>query len=182
MEIERNFLITKIPDYDSVTYHNTFDRIYIEILHKDDTSDEIIREKRITRPYGSDCKSDILTIKSAGTMIRNEREFYINDRSIYDSLERACYRKGIEPLHKISYIDNAANIVFANIDNGKLYYAEKEFSTVEEANAFEWPYPDILVREVTDDYNYRMANYWYRTRNGLVLYNRRGARWEKRRK
>ena len=49
------------------------------------------------------------------------------------------------------------------VDDGAFIYAEIEFESEEQARDYQFPIDDAI--EVTDDSNYKMKNYWLRTRN-----------------
>ena len=38
------------------------------------------------------------------------------------------------------------------------------FDSEEEANSYVWPFPEVFIEEVTNKPEYKMANYWKRTR------------------
>lgn len=44
------------------------------------------------------------------------------------------------------------------------YYAEVEFSSEKDANEFEFPFPNLIIKEVTYDKGFKMKNYWKNTR------------------
>ena len=43
-------------------------------------------------------------------------------------------------------------------------YAEVEFETEEDADNYVFPWPELIIREVTNEKEYKMKNYWKRTR------------------
>ena len=43
-------------------------------------------------------------------------------------------------------------------------YAEVEFNSIEEANNFVWPWPEILISEETENPEFKMKNYWIKSR------------------
>lgn len=49
------------------------------------------------------------------------------------------------------------------MDDGAFIYAEIEFETEEQARNYQPPIDDAV--EVTDNPEYKMKNYWLRTRN-----------------
>ena len=51
-----------------------------------------------------------------------------------------------------------------NVDFGAFIYAEVEFNSIEEANNFVWPWPEILISEETKNPEYKMKNYWIKSR------------------
>lgn len=56
-----------------------------------------------------------------------------------------------------------ASLVDQNLTS-KFIYAEVEFKNEEEMNKFIWPWPEILIKEVSDDPDWYLQNYWKRTR------------------
>ena len=59
------------------------------------------------------------------------------------------------------------------VDRGtatEFIYAEVEFKSVEDARVFEFPFPECEAMDVTDDPEWKMSNYWKRTRiNRLTM-------------
>ena len=49
------------------------------------------------------------------------------------------------------------------VDDGAFIYAEVEFESEEQARGFQLPIDDAV--EVTENTDYKMENYWLRTRN-----------------
>ena len=54
-------------------------------------------------------------------------------------------------------------IEMSKVDNN-WYYAEVEFKTEEDANNFEFPFPSLVLKEVTYDTAFKMKNYWKSSR------------------
>lgn len=67
--------------------------------------------------------------------------------------------------HFYRYVVNRHELTLGAADIGKpteFFYGEIEFNSVEEADAF--TAPDWFGEEVTSDPQYRMSNFWERTR------------------
>lgn len=160
MEIERKWLISSIPEL-TIATHKYLDRIYLAV-NRTANVNTIINETRLTR-YG-DGRRDRITYKDGGLLVRTEIETDLVDGSMFDQLVNELH---VKPIHKEHYIDEVNDIVFAIVDNSDFIYAEKEFETEEEAKAYEFPYPEVLIRDITYDPDYKMANYWLRTRGNI---------------
>lgn len=134
MEIERKYLIHKLPDQLDIYPHRTLEQAYL-------CTEPVVRVRRDANDY-------ILTYKSKGLMVREEynlpltREAYVHLLSKADgriiSKERYCIPYGD---HLTIELD-----VFAG-DLAPLLLAEVEFNSEEEANAF--TPPDWFGEDVT---------------------------------
>lgn len=118
--------------------------------------------------------------KSKGGLVREEIELevdistanafyeYINSHTILNSSQIAIEKSSLRlhsktdgHIYELNQVDKRNACSFS--------YMEVEFASEEEANNFEIdpllsPY---IIREVTDDPNYRMANYWNNTRKNV---------------
>ena len=170
IEIERKFLISGFPkvDFDEVGIVQT---IYLDIKY--DSNGNIIQEIRVRRWFegGKGYRPDALTFKSGGTLTDNvltrvEIETDLTDKTLFNEcLKKLDYKpivKDYRGLHNNGYL-----IEFNLVDGGTygaFYYAEVEFDSEEEANSYVWPFPEVFIEEVTNKPEYKMANYWKRTR------------------
>lgn len=157
-EIERQWLITEPVKLEDCT-HAFISQAYI--LAEPD------KEIRIREREDEDgTLSYKLTMKTSGDLTREEIEVDLTQRQYSDIL--------------ISMIGNCHSItkdyykmilpdghVFEQsiVDEGAFCYAEVEFKSELEAANFEFPFPEILIKEVTYDDSWKMKNYWNRTRN-----------------
>lgn len=164
IEIERKFLISGFPkvDFDEVGIVQT---IYLDIKY--DSNGNIKQEIRIRRWFdsGKGYQPDAMTFKSGGTLTRTEIETNVTDKTWYDYLKKLGYKPIVKD-YRILY-NNGYLIEFNLVDGGTdtaFYYAEVEFDSEEEANNYVWPFPEVFIEDVTDKPEYKMANYWKRTR------------------
>lgn len=158
MEIERKWLVSRFPENVHLKINSKvkMEQIYIS------TEPEVRLRKR--RPDG-DYPRGIpyrIAVKGEGTIARPEFQSEI-DGAFYDDmvehLQLAPIRKYI-----VNYDDgNGHEISIACVDDD-WYYAEVEFDSIEEALDYKFPWPEIEIADVTDDPNYKMKNYWKRTR------------------
>lgn len=154
MEIERKFLLNKLPDLPYYE-HSHVEQGYFSI-----DPEVRIREKRVLPNGAVDFK---LTLKGDGTLSRFESESLITP-SFYNEVKEFI---GKPFIHKDYYkYFGADNLTyeFSVVDNGAFIYAEVEFRNEEEANAFEWPFKECLIEEKTYDEAFKMKNYWLSSR------------------
>lgn len=150
MEIERKWLLKKFPNLNEAE-HRKVEAVYL-------STDPEIRVRRVT--FDDESISHFLTLKSNGSISREE----------YESIVHECIFTGaknltsIDPIVKDHYKLKYGNhtIEFNNVDNGVFLYAEVEFESEEEADTYIFPFPDIVIKEVTYDPDYKMKNYWKR--------------------
>ena len=119
MEIERKYLIHKLPDHLEAYPHRTLEQAYL-------CTEPVVRVRRDADDY-------ILTYKSKGLMMREEYNLPLTKEAYHHLLEKADGR--------IIELD-----VFAG-DLAPLLLAEVEFSSEEEANSF--TPPDWFGEDVT---------------------------------
>lgn len=151
MEIERKWLLRSFPDVTGAE-HREIEAIYI-------STDPEVRIRKVTFDDGI-CKY-ILTLKSNGDLSREEYESPVIDQAF----EGAKRLSPIPPIYKEHYkLEVGDHIIeFNNVDNNTFLYAEVEFESEEEANAYKFPFDDIVIKEVTHDSKYKMKNYWKET-------------------
>lgn len=156
MEIERKFLIKEKPPI-----------IPTEHFHTKQAYVSIDPEVRVREKFGVDEWSKCgdpykITVKGDGTLAREEIETSI-DEKFYNKILKFI---GYNPISKDYYIYyyNSYIIEVSNVDFGAFMYAEVEFNSVEEANNFVWPWPEILISEETKNPEYKMKNYWIKSR------------------
>ena len=102
-----------------------------------------------------------ITVKGEGTLIREEIETEISE-DFYNQLKDFV---GKPPIKKNYFVFNCGGypLTVSVVDDGAFIYAEIEFESEEQARDYQFPIDDAI--EVTDDSNYKMKNYWLRTRN-----------------
>ena len=157
MEIERKFLIKEKPPI-----------IPTEHFHTKQAYVSIDPEVRVREKFGVDEWSKCgdpykITVKGDGTLAREEIETPI-DEKFYNKILKFI---GYNPISKDYYIYyyNSYIIEVSDVDFGAFTYAEVEFDSIEEANNFVWPWPEILISEETENPEYKMKNYWIKSRD-----------------
>ena len=156
MEIERKFLIKEKPPILPIKHFHT-KQAYISVNP----------EVRVREKFGVDEQSKCgdpykITIKGDGTLAREEIETSI-DEEFYNKILKFI---GHNPISKDYYIYRYNNYIVevSNVDFGAFMYAEVEFNSIEEANNFIWPWPEILISEETENSEFKMKNYWIKSR------------------
>lgn len=156
-EIERKFLLDEMPDIPlhsrAIVYQS-----YININPVEDRIREMIHlniqtSKEIGRDYRQSYKGN-------GDIERKEIEFYM-EKEKYDILMNLVNGQPIHKDYRVFMVDNR-KIECSIVDHGAFSYVEVEFPTRELADAFvplEW-----FGKEITFDPEYKMKNYWARTR------------------
>ena len=150
MEIERKIILTSLPDEVPV-HRSTVEQIYISLNP----------EVRLRKNLDSDVQFR-LTVKGDGTLCREEIETPVTEE-FYNEMVRFI---GKPPIIKDYYIYhlNGHKVEVSIVDNGTFIYSEVEFDSVEEAEAFVWPFEGY---DATEDPQYKMKNYWKRTRENI---------------
>jgi len=151
MEIERKFLISDFPSHLKELERADMYQGYLSVS-------PVVRIRKKVKNNESSYK---LCIKGKGTLVREEVEFPISEdeftrlSSIIDNKfihkEYRTYKLG-------EYTLECSKVDFNN--KNVFYYAEIEFKSVEDANAF--TPPDFLNNEVTEKSGYTMKDYWER--------------------
>lgn len=166
MEIERKFLIRALPPVPIVKTtlgtqgYCSFDP---EVRFK---SKQVINTET-REPIGS--KTYAATIKSTGMKVRDEVEGPIS-KEFYDHMVEKI---GLPFIQKITnwYKHDGYELVASIVDKdlpSAFIYSEVEFDSVEEMEKFVWPWPEILIKEVSDDPDWYLQNYWKRSRNQMM--------------
>ena len=162
MEIERKWLISGFPTG-------------LELAEEADSWQGYLSIEPEVRIRKKNKQGEIicyLCIKSDGTLARTEVELPISQEQFEELLAMIPY----ELIHKHQRkMKLPGNLLMEcnQVDQGRetsFYYAEVEFSSVEEAEKFVFPV-EIFdkkisgnVQEVTEDKTCKMKNYWKRTR------------------
>ena len=154
MEIERQFLIEKFPDLTEI-YSAQVWQGYLSTA-------PVVRIRRYSPADGPDRFE--MTVKGKGTLVRAEVNIPIEAAQFEEMsglLTRALIHKDYHVFALPGGLRLECSAVDADTDHGFMY-AEVEFGTVEEANAFEPP--AFLGREVTEVRDFSMSNYWIKGR------------------
>ncbi len=155
LEIERKFLIKEFPTGLELLREVGIWQGYIS------TEPEVRIHRARDRHTGAE--NFRLTLKGEGALIRKEIKTDIN-KSFY---EESVGLIGKDMIYKDYRSYRLGNHILevCHVDPGRtseFLYAEIEFESEEEANGF--IKPAFLGEEVTEDDNYRMKNYWKKTR------------------
>lgn len=156
MEIERKWLLRRVPKWEPLD-KSIKEQFYVSFTP----------EVRFRKEYGLFQKDLFyVTIKGEGSLSREEVERKI-DKEYYETVERLC---GGEAIKKYNYLYRIDGIFIEvnEIDENNIepfVYAEVEFHSEEEAMEYEFPWPELVIKEVTNDPNYKMKNVYKRINN-----------------
>lgn len=156
-EIERKFLIESFPN--NLTIKQAFD-VYQAYL----STDPEVRIRR-NSVNGKDI-AYYLAIKTSGGMVRREVKMVLTPEQFFalaDTVQHPFIKKEFKIYELPNGLELECNLVDEGTSTGFMY-AEVEFPSVEEAESFT-PCFDY-VAEVTHCTDYKMKNYWKRTRLG----------------
>lgn len=157
MEIERKFLLTKLP--------NLLPKQEIDIYQGYiSTEPEVrIRSYEVLDGENKGHKDYLLTIKGNGDLAREEIETYVSEEFfnqaaafIQHPLIHKRYFKYEYGCHVLE-----CSIVDEGMSSG-FTYGEVEFMSEEAAESYEWPFDGAW--DVTRNQKYKMKNYWKDTR------------------
>lgn len=150
MEIERKWILQKVPTEFRLVRNTQMEQFYVSTnpevrLRHNPASNEPFR----------------ITVKGEGTLSREEIETKVSE-NFYNKLKDFV---GKPPITKDYSIFNCGGypLAVSVVDNGVFIYAEVEFESEEQARNYQLPIDDAV--EVTDNPEYKMKNYWLRTRN-----------------
>ena len=157
MEIERKWLLHRLPARHADNMY-WVEQFYI-------STEPEIRLRRC-KPNGDyeNKKPFVMTLKSGGTLSREEVETAVTE----EFYELALDMINLDPIQKnfLVYNEGGHKVeVSVILNDEKFVYAEVEFASEEEAKAYQFPWPDLVEKEVTDNPEYKMKNYWKRVRN-----------------
>lgn len=157
MEIERKFLLNKLPDIEPIK-HITILQGYIS------TNPEVrIRSYEILSGENVGYKDYKLTIKGTGDLLREEIETYVT-QDFFENVSQFIDKPLIYKDYRKYEIDGYI-LECSIVDPGKpteFCYGEVEFDTVDDANNYKFPFEDSI--DITYDKSYKMKNYWVKTR------------------
>lgn len=150
MEIERNWILQRIPTEFRLVKNTQMEQFYVS------TSPEV----RLRHNPASN-EPFRITIKGEGALSREEIETKISE-NFYNQVKEFVNNT---PIKKDYSIFNCGGypLAVSVVDDGAFIYAEVEFESEEQARDFQLPIDDAI--EVTENTDYKMKNYWLRTRN-----------------
>lgn len=155
LEIERKFLIDGFPIGLDIISEVRIEQGYVSL-------DPEVRLRKATDIHTGEEEFRI-TIKGDGDLVRNEIETEIDCNFYYDTMDFLGVRMIKKDYKK--YKLGRWNLEVAHVDQGtdwEFFYAEIEFPTEQDAKDF--IVPNFLGREITFNEDYKMKNYWKRTR------------------
>ena len=141
MEIERKFLVKKLPEkLESYPCHR-IEQAYI-------CTDPVLRVRRKDDRF-------ILTYKGPGFLVREEHEFPLKEESYYQLLSKADGNRIMKDRYCIPYQGYTIELDVFDSPFAPLVLAEVEFPSEEEANTFQ--VPEWFGEDVTFDPGYTNA-------------------------
>ena len=162
MEIERKWLFKSIAAPENITILGEYfyKQAYIS------TNPEVrIRCRRVA---GEDNFTYALCIKSKGTLERIEVQKELTEKEFHELMAIGNLKEDdFIVKHFYRYVVNRHELTLGAADIGRdteFFYGEIEFNSIEEANEF--TPPEWFGEEVTGNPDYRMVNFWKRTREG----------------
>ena len=154
MEIERKFKLDAFPEHLPLLHASQVEQGYLST-----TPCVRIRSKKT-----EDAVDYKLCIKGQGTLVREEVELSL-DEDRFTRLKSPLHGEMIRKDYRIYQLPDGRKLECSLVDGGTenaFLYAEVEFPTVEEANAF--VPPAFLGEDVTEVPGSSMSAYWERTR------------------
>lgn len=157
MEIERKWLLRKLP-------MKSPDRKYwVEQFYVSLEPEVRLRRCVPNGPY-PDKVPYRLTIKGSGDLSREEIETTVSE-DFYNQTLNFVNKEPIQKHHLNYDVDGYEVSIAVILNDEKFIYAEVEFASKEDALKYEFPWPDIVEKEITSDSSYKMKNYWKRIRD-----------------
>lgn len=161
-EIERKWLLKggdfDFPDDVNIVREQLW-QYYLDVTF--DANGKIAHEIRIRYKAGSN--NGKMTFKSGSGLERIE----IEDKlfSARKFVAKLSKETGKNPIKKEKFtIFSKGNPIEICIVDDAWSYAEVEFDSVQEAKKYVFPFPEMIISEVTDVPKYSMAYYWKSTR------------------
>lgn len=158
MEIERKWLLRTLPMRPANRKY-WIEQFYIS------TEPEIRLRRCMPNGNYENEKPFVMTYKGNGSLSREEVETAVSE----DFYEKMRDIVDLDPIQKhfLTYDDIDGHMVEISVilNDEKFVYAEVEFQSEDEANAYQFPWPELVVEEVTDNPDYKMKNYWKRIRS-----------------
>ncbi len=155
LEIERKFLMEGFPQGLELLSEVYIEQGYVSFQPEVRIRKAVVKDSGIEEYY--------LTIKGDGDLARREIETAIS-RDFYEETAEFLGANVLRKEYK-KYRLGKWELEVSLVDAGtewEFYYGEIEFSSEAEANAF--ILPECFGREITYDANYKMKNFWKRTR------------------
>lgn len=155
LEIERKFLMSDYPSGLELLHEVKIEQGYLSV-------DPEVRLHKATDIHTG--KTDFrLTVKSNGDLSRTEIKTDVKESFYYDAIELL----GVDMIQKDFKEYKLGDWVLevCHVDPGtpnEFFYAEIEFPT--ETDAKNFVPPEYLGKEITFNEDYKMKNYWKRTR------------------
>lgn len=155
LEIERKFLVQGFPEGLELLREVEIEQGYVSCVP------EVRIHKAVEKESG---KTDFrLTIKGEGDLVRTELKTDISETFFLESVKllgKRMIQKNFREYRLGDLVLEVSHVDFNTED--AFFYAEIEFPTEEDAKNF---VPmEYLGKEITFDENYKMKNYWKRTR------------------
>ena len=151
MEIERKWLLNEIPNL-PVLEHGHIEQFYLSMKPE-------VRVRRYVALVGKGYPQYRLTVKGEGSLSREEMECEIPE-NFYQKALRMVNKC---PIFKDYWVfDLEGKHLEVSAVEDKFIYAEIEFPTTEEAEAYSLPLADAT--DITYDSRYKMKKYWKQTR------------------
>ncbi len=155
LEIERKFLMDGFPFGLDIISEVDIEQGYVSI------DPEVRIRKAVDKKTG---KAEFrLTIKGDGELTRTEIETDIEEGFYYDMVDFLGVTMITKDYKKYKLGEWRLEVSCVDAGTGReFYYGEIEFPTEADARAFDPP--KYLGREITFSEDYKMKNYWKRTR------------------
>ena len=161
-EIERKWLLKggdfDFPDDVNIVREQLW-QYYLDVTF--DANGKIAHEIRIRYKAGSN--NGKMTFKSGSGLERIEIEDKLfSARKFVAKLSKETGKNPIKK-EKFTIFSKGKPIEICIVDDA-WSYAEVEFDSVQEAKKYVFPFPEMIISEVTDVLKYSMAYYWKSTR------------------
>ena len=161
MEFERKWLFEneKAPESIKILGEYLYKQAYISV------DPEVRIRSRLK--VGEENKTYALCIKSKGDLERIEVQKELTEKEFHELMIVGHISEDkFICKHFYRYKIGKYELTLGRVDSGKdteFCYGEIEFESKEEAESFKAP--EWFGKEVTEDKNFKMSNYWKRTRN-----------------
>ena len=142
MEIERKFLIKRLPDNLKDYPHKHLTQGYLN-------RNPVVRVRREGDEY-------VLTYKGQGLLAREEYNLPLNEQAFSHLIQKADGRIIEKTRYRIPYQNYTIELDIFEGDLSPLILAEVEFESIEKARAFQGP--DWFSEDVTEDPAYHNSN------------------------
>jgi CYTH domain-containing protein len=162
VEIERKWLVSGFPDGVQPIGRYLIKQSYL--IAESDGAEVRLREcinLWDNQPQMSPYK---MTIKSHGDIARDEFEIELTKEQ-YEKLFKQIdpNKKPIEKYYAKYEVDGRV-VEISEVD-GEFYYAEVEFPAADvDFLTYEFPWQEIIIEDATLDPDFKMKNYWLKTR------------------